>query len=77
MITRVWHGWTTPANAPKAVRQLGRKNSIIIVESPIAFLPGFHLLTSQLFAKVFTNQRMSIEMPRIVGIFCSEESCSS
>ena len=61
----------------KAIRQLGRKRSIIIIEPPIAFLPSLRSLTPKLFAKVFTNKRMRIQMPRIVRIFRSEESCSS
>ena len=62
---------------PKAFRQLRRKRSIIIVEAPIAFLPSLDSVTPKLFSKVLTNERMRIEISRIVGIFSSEESCSS
>jgi hypothetical protein len=47
------------------------------IEPPIAFLPSVRLLTPELFAKVFTNEGMRVEMSRVVGIFGSEESCSS
>jgi hypothetical protein len=46
-------------------------------EPPIGFLPSLGSLTPELFAEVFTNERMRIEMPRIMRIFPSEESCSS
>jgi hypothetical protein len=49
----------------------------MIVKAPVAFLPSLTQFTPELFAKVFTNQRMSIEMLRIVRIFHSEEPCSS
>jgi len=49
----------------------------MIIEAPIAFLPSLASLTPELFAKVFTHERMGIEMPRIMGIFSREESCSS
>ena len=49
---------------PKAIRQLGRKRSIIVKEPPIALLPSLGSLTLELFAKVFTNERMRIEMPQ-------------
>ena len=45
---------------------------IVMKEPPITFLPCIRLVTPELFAKVFTNQRMSIQLPRIVGIFGSE-----
>ena len=61
----------------KTIRQLGRKRSIIMIEPPIAFLPSVRLLSPQLFAKVFTNERMRIEIARIVRIFSCEEPCSS
>jgi hypothetical protein len=32
-------------------------------EPPVAFLPGVCSLTPELFAKVFTNERMRIEIP--------------
>jgi hypothetical protein len=50
---------------------------IVVIEPPIAFLPRLGALTLELFAKVFTNQRMRIEMPRIIRIFSGKESCSS
>ena len=49
--------------------QLRRKRSIIVIQPPVAFLPSIRLLTPELFAKVFTDKRMRIEMPRIVRIF--------
>jgi hypothetical protein len=49
---------------------------IIVKEALIAFLPSLGSLTSKLFAKVFTDQRMRVEMSRIMRIFTSEESCS-
>jgi hypothetical protein len=49
----------------------------MVIEAPIAFLPRTRLLTPKLFAKVFTNERMRIELPRIMQIFPSDESCSS
>ena len=61
----------------KTIRQLRRKRAIIIIEPPIAFLPRLGSVTLQLFAKIFTNQRMCIQIPRIVWIFPGEESCSS
>jgi hypothetical protein len=48
-----------------------------MVQAPVAFLPGIRLPIPELFAKVFTDKWMSIEMSRIVGIFSHEESCSS
>jgi|SRR6516225_1747228 len=41
------------------------------------FVPSTRLLTAQLFAKVFTNERMHIQLPRIMRIFSCEESGSS
>jgi hypothetical protein len=61
----------------KGLRQLGRNSSVIVKEPPIGFLPGVDSLTPKLFAKVFTNERVRIEMPGVVGIFPSEESGSS
>ena len=62
---------------PETIWQLRRKRSIVIIEPPIAFLPSLGLLTPQLFAKVFTNERMRIQLPRIVRVFAGKESCSS
>jgi hypothetical protein len=62
---------------PKAFRHLRRKCPIIVIEPPIAFLPGLDSLTPELFAKKFTNQRMRIEIPTTVRIFPSEKSRSS
>ena len=62
---------------PETIRQLRRKRSIIVKEPPITFLPRIRLLTPELFAKVFTNERMRIEMSRIMWIFSRQESCSS
>src|SRR5271165_3320957 len=61
----------------ETIRQLRRKRLVIVKEPPITFLPRIRLLTPKLFAEVFTNERMGIEMPRIMRIFSSEESCSS
>jgi hypothetical protein len=49
----------------------------MIIETPVTFLPSLRALIPKLFAKVFTNKRMRIQMPRMVGIFVSEESRSS
>jgi hypothetical protein len=46
-------------------------------EPPIAFLPSVGSLPPELFAKIFANERMGIQLPRILWIFSSEESCSS
>jgi len=46
-------------------------------EPPITFLPGVGLLTPELLAKVFTNERMRIQLSRIMRIFSGEEACSS
>jgi hypothetical protein len=62
---------------PEAIRQLRRKRSIIIKESPITFAPHVGLLTPELFPKVFTNERMRIQIRRIMRVFSREESCSS
>src|ERR1700738_382188 len=60
---------------PETIRQLRRKRLIIVKEPPIAFLPGFASLTPELFAKVFTNERMRIQLPRTMLIFSREQSC--
>jgi hypothetical protein len=62
---------------PEIIWELRRKRSIIFIEPPVAFLPSLGSQTPKLFPKVFTNERVSIQMPRIVWIFPSEESCSS
>jgi hypothetical protein len=38
----------------------------MVIEPPIAFLPSVRSSTPKLFAKVFTNQRMGIQIARIV-----------
>ena len=58
----------------KTIWQLRRKRSMIVKEPPVAFLPRIRLSTPELFAKVFTNERMGIEISRIVRIFSREES---
>ena len=65
------------AHLPEAIRQLRRKRSIKVIQPPVTFLPGIGLPVPELFAKVFTDKRMSIEMSRIVRIFSHDESCSS
>jgi hypothetical protein len=45
------------------------------IEAPVAFLPGVCALTSKLFAKVFTNKWMRIEVSRIARILPGKESC--
>ena len=57
------------APSPETIGQLGRKRSIIVIEPPVTFSPSLSSFTPKLFAKVFTNERMRIEMPRIVEIF--------
>jgi hypothetical protein len=54
---------------PETIRQRRRKRSIVIIETPIAFLPSLGSLTPKLFAKIFTDQRMRIQMSRIMRIF--------
>jgi hypothetical protein len=76
-ITATDHGQEKRLHIPETIWELGRKRSIMIVEPPIAFLPGLRLLTPQLFAKVFANQRMRIKLPRIMCIFSGEEFCPS
>jgi hypothetical protein len=49
----------------------------MVKEPPLTFPPRIGLFAPELFAKVFTNQRMRIEMPRIIRIFSGKESCSS
>jgi len=53
-----------------------RQHLIVVVEPLIAFLPSLGSLTAELFAKILTNQRVSIERPGILRIFGSEESRS-
>jgi hypothetical protein len=48
-----------------------------MIEPPVALLPGFGSFALKLFAKVFTNERMRIQLPRIMRIFSGEESCPS
>jgi hypothetical protein len=50
---------------------------IIAKEPTVAFLPSLGPLTPELFAKIFTNERMRIQMARVLQIFPGEESCSS
>ena len=61
----------------KTIRQLRRKRAIIVIELPIAFLPRLGSVTPELFAKVFANERMRIELSRIMLIFRREKSRSS
>jgi hypothetical protein len=56
---------------------LRRERSIIVIQAPVTFLPGIRLPIPELSAEVFTYERMSIEMSRIVRVFSYEESCSS
>src|SRR6516225_8163019 len=62
---------------PETIRQLRRKRLIVVIEPPITFLPGLRLLTPELFAKILTNQRMGIQLPRIMRIISGKESCPS
>jgi hypothetical protein len=50
---------------------------IVVIEPPIAFLPRLGALTLELFAKVFTNQRMRVQLSSILRIFLGKEFCSS
>jgi hypothetical protein len=45
---------------------------IIIVKTLIAFPPSPGPLSPKLFAKIFTNKRMRIQVPGIMGIFSSK-----
>src|SRR5580704_8657699 len=58
---------------PEIFWQLRRKRSIITVDPPIAFLPRLGSLTPELFAKVFANERMSIQILGVVRICGSEQ----
>src|SRR6476659_3643627 len=58
----------------ESLRQLGRMRSIVIEEPAIAFLPGLVLFMPKLFAKVFTNQRVRVQLPAIVRILRREKS---
>src|ERR1700739_2460957 len=62
---------------PETIRQLRRKRSIVVKEPPTTFLPRLCLLTSKLFTKVFPNERMSIELSRIMRVFTRQEFRSS
>src|SRR6476620_10227059 len=53
----------------KGLGQPGRKHLIEVIKPPVAFLPSVGPVISQLFAKVFTNERMRVELPTIVRIF--------
>jgi hypothetical protein len=71
-------GWCTARLAmPMACRQRRRNRSIVIVEPLIAFLPSLKSLTPKLFAKIFANERMGTQLPRILRIFPGKQSCSS
>ena len=52
----------------KTLWQLGRKRLIVVIKSSIAFLPSLGSLTSQLFAEVFANEGMRVELSTIVRI---------
>jgi hypothetical protein len=56
-------------------KQLRRQRSIVMVEPPIGFLPGFGPLISQLLAEVFTHQGMRVQLPRIMRVFPGHDSC--
>jgi len=61
----------------ETIRQLRRERSIIVKKPLVAFLPSIASLASQLFTVVLTNQRMRIDIARIVRIFPTQKSCSS
>jgi hypothetical protein len=48
-----------------------------VIESPVAFLPGFGSLIPELFAKILTNQRMGIHITAVVGILSGQKPCPS
>jgi hypothetical protein len=62
---------------PETIRQLRRKHLVVIKEPPITFLPSTRFLNTELFAEILTNQRMRIQLPRMMRIFSCEESCPS
>jgi hypothetical protein len=64
-------------NLSEGFRQRRRKCSIVVKEALIAFLPSLRSSAPKLFAKIFANERMRIELSRIVQIFSSQKSCSS
>jgi hypothetical protein len=47
------------------------------IEAPVGLLPSLDSFIPELFAKVFTNERMGIQIAGITLVFGSEESCSS
>ena len=63
------YGQEERLHVPEGTWQPRRNCSIMTIESAVAFLPCLGSLTPELFAKVFTNERMRIEMPTTVRIF--------
>ena len=61
--------YTPLLHLPNAVWQVRCKRSIVIIEPSIAFPPSVLLLTPKLFAKVFTNKRVGIQIAGVVRIF--------
>jgi len=59
------------------IRKLRRDSPIMAIEAPVGLLPSLDSFTSELLAKVFTNERMGIQIAGITLVFGSEESCSS
>jgi hypothetical protein len=49
----------------------------MVKEPSVAFLPSLRSFTPKLLAEVLANQRVRIEMSRIMRIFPSEKLCSS
>jgi hypothetical protein len=49
----------------------------MMIEPLVTFLPSFGSLAPQLFAEVFTNEGMRVELPTMMLVFLGEESCSS
>ena len=63
----------TPFYALSAAREAEIRAQVSNKLSPaIASLPGIRLLTTKLFAKVLTNERMNIEKPRILRILTQD-----
>jgi|ERR1700733_2955685 len=71
------HGGEKRLHLPETIGQLRRKSSVIVKEPPIAFLASLDSLTPELFAKIFTHERMRIELSRIIRVFFRKEFRSS
>ena len=67
--------WTGPRYR-MTYRVLGQGPPLILIPGVSSTYRGY-AQTLNLLAKMFTNQRMRIQLPRMVRIFPGEQSCSS